>query len=413
MAWTDRIKEAVYVSPSGVALRFDFEDVSQSFDKRTTAFETAGKDGTYVQDSGRSGRRFPMKVFLSGEDYDLEAKAFEEALGEKGVGRLQHPFYGTFDVVPFGTVGRLDALVTAANQAVITVAFWETTDLFPTTQGDAGAALAAALDAFNQDMADELAMDLELESAVEETTFMDEYEKVLSNVEAALRPIAEIQEDVRAKFEAVSSSISRGIDVLIDEPLALARQTLSLIQLPGRVFTSITARLNGYSNLLGSLLGAIGIQEKSDSDSRSSNRFHMGDMYASGFVTGSVVSVLNHTFQTKPEALAAAEVILEQFAELVAWRDDNYASLEQIDTGGSYQALQETVALTAGFLVDLSFSLKQERRLTLTRARTIIDLTAELYGEVDSQLDFFINSNNLTGSEILQVPAGREIVYYV
>ena len=411
MAWTDRLKEAVYISPSGVALRFDFEDVSRNFDKRTTAFETSGKDGTYIQDSGRGGRRFPMKIFLSGANYDLEANAFEEALGERGRGKLQHPLYGTFDVVPFGTISRLDALVTAGNQAIITVVFWETTDLFPTTQGDAGAALVASLDSFNQSMAAELAEDLDLGSAVEETTFIDEYEAILARVEDAMRPIAETQEDVRVKFEAVSSSISRGIDVLIDEPLA--RQTLLLVQLPGQAATSITARLDGYNNLFQDLLERVGIQEKSDSDSRSSNRFHTADMYASGFVTGSVVSVLSHTFQTKPEALGAAEVILDQFDELVAWRDDNYASLEEVDTGESYQALQETVALTAGFLVDLSFSLKQERRITLTRGRSIIDLVAELYGEVDSQLDFFINSNNLTGSEILQVPAGREVVFYV
>jgi len=61
----------------------------------------------------------------------------------------------------------------------------------------------------------------------------------------------------------------------------------------------------------------------------------------------------------------------------------------------------------------LSFSLKQERSIVLDRARTIVDISAELYGEVDAQLDFLINSNNLSGSEILEVPKGREIVYYV
>jgi len=71
------------------------------------------------------------------------------------------------------------------------------------------------------------------------------------------------------------------------------------------------------------------------------------------------------------------------------------------------------VALTAGFLVEISFNLKQERRIILTRNRSIIDLVAELYGTVDDQLDFLISSNDLSGSEILEVPKGREIVYYV
>ena len=56
---------------------------------------------------------------------------------------------------------------------------------------------------------------------------------------------------------------------------------------------------------------------------------------------------------------------------------------------------------------------KLRRRVVLDRNRTIIDLAAELYGSVDDQLDFLINSNNLTGSEILELPRGREIVYYV
>jgi len=64
-------------------------------------------------------------------------------------------------------------------------------------------------------------------------------------------------------------------------------------------------------------------------------------------------------------------------------------------------------------LVFISFSLKQERSLVLDRSRTIIDVVAELYGSVDDQLDFFINSNGLTGSEILELPKGKQVVFYV
>ena len=64
-------------------------------------------------------------------------------------------------------------------------------------------------------------------------------------------------------------------------------------------------------------------------------------------------------------------------------------------------------------MVDLAFSLKQEKRIVLDRAFTPIELTAELYGAVDAQLDTLIQSNQLTGSEILEIPKGREIVYYI
>ncbi len=68
--------------------------------------------------------------------------------------------------------------------------------------------------------------------------------------------------------------------------------------------------------------------------------------------------------------------------------------------------------MVAGYLVDISFDLRIEKVVTITRDRTIIDLCGEYYSEVDSVLDFFIETNNLSGDEHIELKAGREIVYY-
>ena len=62
--------------------------------------------------------------------------------------------------------------------------------------------------------------------------------------------------------------------------------------------------------------------------------------------------------------------------------------------------------------MEVSFSLVPERRIVLAKARTIVDLSAELYGQVDEKIDFLIRSNDLSGDEIHELPKGREIVYY-
>jgi len=188
---------------------------------------------------------------------------------------------------------------------------------------------------------------------------------------------------------------------------------MQLIQAPGRALTNIRARLDGYRDLARSIIFGADAIASPGNDSRNSNDFHTKDLYASTYVTGSVISVVNNQFVTKTEALEAAEVILTQFEDVLTWRDNNFQSLDEIDTGESYQQLQEAVAITAGFLVEISFTLKQERRIILDRNRNVIDMVAELYGTIDDQLDFFINSNELSGSEILELPKGREIVYYV
>tara|TARA_R110000744_G_scaffold333450_1_gene438841 strand:+ start:2656 stop:3882 length:1227 start_codon:yes stop_codon:yes gene_type:complete len=408
MAWNDRIREAAYTSPSGERLTFGYENVSKKIDKKTTGFEFPDADGTFVQDLGHSGRKYPLRVFFWGSDYDQEADAFEAALLERGTGKLEHPIYGTVNVVPFGTITRRDDLKTGANQAVLEITLWETIGLiYPAAQTDPASAVLTAVDEYNDAAAAEFEEVTSLDSAVDAATFKNGYQALLDEAKSGLQAIADAQADVQKQFDAISDSINQGIDILIAQPLTLAFQTAAMLQAPARALTNIRARLDAYKNLANSIISG------DDAVASNSNEFHTRDLYASTYVTGSVVSVVNNQFTTKTEALEAAEVILTQLDDVVNWRDDNFRALGEVDTGGAYQQLQEAVALTAGFLVEISFTLKQERRVVLTRNRTIIDLVAEFYGSVDDQLDFFINSNDLSGSEILEVPKGREIVYYL
>ena len=106
MAWNERIREAAYTSPSGTRLLFSYENVAMSVDKKTAAFDFPDANGTYIQDLGHTGRKYALRMFFWGNDYDLEADAFEAALLEQGTGKLEHPIYGTKNVVPFGSIKR-------------------------------------------------------------------------------------------------------------------------------------------------------------------------------------------------------------------------------------------------------------------------------------------------------------------
>jgi hypothetical protein len=277
--------------------------------------------------------------------------------------------------------------------------------IYPTVQSDPVSDILISIDEFNEAAAAELDESLTLETASETATFKTDYQSLLDSASAGLESVAAAQDDVNRQFKAIDDSINNSIDTLIGDPLTLATQTLQLIQSPARALTSIQARLDAYGNLAASIVATGTGADK--------NKFRSDDLYASGYISGSVLSVVNNQFDTKSDALAAADSILAQFEAVVDWRDTNFESLEIIDTGGSYTELQNMVSLVAGFLVEISFDLKQERIITLDRARTIIDLCGELYGSVDDQLDFMINSNNLPGSEILELPRGKQIVYYI
>ena len=458
--WFSRLEEAAYTSPDGDRIVFSYEDVSLNWTNKTSAFDFPGAQGTYVQSHhGSSSRRFPVRAIFEGRQSDLGADAFEELLRIPGVGKLEHPRYGTQDVVPFGEIVREDRLKSAANQSIVEVVFFHTIGIaYPSSQIDPVGAVLSALDLYNIAMAEDFANQVDLSGVSVLVSLANQYKSLLKKAKAGLRAVASAQQDIQDSFDDVVDGINDGIDVLIKTPLNIAFATTLLLQSPARALSSITARLAAYGNLAADIFGSSDAISKPGgvggsgignagigNDSEEPNKFQARNVFASGYVSGSIVSVINtgstdatgaksaavvpedatsdSGFKTKAEAVEAADVILQQFEDCVEWRDLNYQSIsgdgdlvsteKNTDTGGSYQALQDAVAVAAGFLVNISFTLNQERIITLDRERCPLDLVAELYGETDSRLNQFIQQNNLSGDEHLLIPKGRKIAYYI
>ena len=405
MAWFDRLKEAAYTPPSGVRIPFFYENVSQELSKKTSAHNFPDADGTLVQDFGVTSLRFPLVVYFWGENHDLDAQAFIGALSERGRGVLEHPMYGAKDVVPFGDITQRDDLKTGANQSVFEVTFYESIGFeYPSTQAAPAQEVVDAIAALNVSTSGQFEAGVDLDSAVSQVAAKSFWSELLGSVKDKFDAIASFVDSVQKQFEAIETSINTAIDILVGQPLALAAQTMLLIQAPARAVALIQDRLEAYGDLLGAIL---------DGDAGNVNDYQFRSLVATAAVSGSVVSVVNNQFNTRTEALEAADTILEQFRDYVEWADANAETLGIIDTGESYQSLLAAVALCAGYLVEISFTLQMERAVVLDRNRTIIDLAYELYGGVDEYLDFLIASNDLSGSEILELPKGRRIVYYV
>ena len=62
------------------------------------------------------------------------------------------------------------------------------------------------------------------------------------------------------------------------------------------------------------------------------------------------------------------------------------------------------------------YNLKAEKRFTLKKARSPLEIAVTEYGELgenDFYYNLFLDSNELTGHEIRLLPAGKEVVVYV
>lgn len=427
MGWSDRLQEAAYTSPGGRRVTFDYEDVSREITKRTVEFEFSNVEGAYVQENGIGARKYPLRCFFAGDDHDVRATVFEACLIARGAGRLEHPLYGTFDVVPAGTITRRDDLKSAANQSVIEVTFVTTLGtVYPQSQTNARSEILAALGVdtgggFVSAASEQFADSTKLTSTVEKETMKATIRRALKLVSAELDAVASESTAVSRAFDDRVDAVMNGLDVLIGDPLELAQQIAGLVTLPATSTASVLSRLEGFAvlatRLLASNAGRPGVALAAGSSlprrrQLVSNDFHGVDLFAMSAMSGSVRSVVENKFDTRPAAMSAAVALLAQFDAIVAWRDLAFGDLAEVDTGAAYRALQSATAIASGYLVQVSFSLVPERRIVLDRPRTIIDVAAEVYGSVDDRLDFLIATNELTGSEILELPAGRMISYY-
>jgi hypothetical protein len=425
MSWQDRLREAAYTSPSGRRMVFKYEDVSRSFDKQTAAFNFPAVGGTYIQDLGKTGYKYPLRLIFWGDDHDTEATAFESLLAETGQGKLEHPAYGLVNVVPFGTIERRDDLKTAANQTIIETAFWETIlVLFPSSQVDPSKAVSDSISDFNAAAASQFSKQSSITTALERVGLRNKMRRVLESTRSAMFAVTAPRNEIVREFTGAFDSLNRTLDIFASDPLgaggleSIFAQSLLFMQTPaksartGAGLRSLgNEQFTAYNDLVTGFI-ADGVYE-ANGTTGPENDFTTDDLFVLGSIGGVVSTVLNSQFQTKPQALAAAASVLDLVADAVAWRDSVFYELQMIDTGEAYQQFLNMTSLLAGFLVQISFTLRQEYTFILDRERTIIDLVAELYGAVDEFLDFFIITNNLSGSEILELPRGRRIVYYV
>jgi len=429
MAWNDRLKGAIYTSPSGEIFVFDFENVSKTISKKTTAFDFPDVEGTYIQDLGKRGRRYPFRVIFWGEDYDIEAERFDNALEEKGAGTLQHPFYpGVLNVVPVGDISRNDNLKTAANQAVYNIEFWETIEIvFPISELSASNQINQSIEDFEIDASENFADGVSLETGGEISGLIQAGKTAINKVKTALAQIAATVDSIEQQFNDAFDLINDSIDTLIGTPALLARQLINITRIPSQATATISQRLEGYTSLLNSFVsGDSNNFEPSNLDNQPVNEFTLNNLMASSAIIAAIESTISDSadFQTRSQVIAAIESLQTDFDNYVLWADENRNTLlsgdillepgaSLTDTGEGYQQLLAALNVASGRLTEIAFTALQERSIILDRNRSLIDFEAEYYGTVDENTDFIIDSNNLSGAEILTLPRGRKMLYYV
>jgi hypothetical protein len=450
LPWEERLREAAYTGPDGTRVEFLYADVSKTIRKKTTAHEFPDVGATFVEDKGLKGSLYPLRVFFSGSNHDVEADAFEAVLNQRGPGTLHHPKYGVKTAIPFGDIVRSEKLATAANVTTFTVTFWETlAALYPSADTDTLQLVDAAVEDYDNTGAAQFAASVETANPGERAGFTAGMRQLKDGATSALRKAQDGTGALQSRMNKIDKAINSTLETFVGGPLTLAFQLRQLVGAPARSLALLRDRLDAYGNLAESIIagngtgsgggtgssgstGAAGIVDPGTGApgaiSDANNTFHANRVVAEVSVLGFALAVSGQTYTTRSQALDSAKELADVFSDVVDWSEANYdvlfaaspgpdatrpaaSGVGSLDTGEGRQALLRVVTLTLQYLIATAFTLGIEKTFILATPRTAIDLVAELYGGLD-ELDSFMDANQFTGDQILEIPAGTLVRYY-
>lgn len=84
---------------------------------------------------------------------------------------------------------------------------------------------------------------------------------------------------------------------------------------------------------------------------------------------------------------------------------------QYIANSQNYTSLVNVYTLTMQYLLSQFFNLATEKRFTIKNKRSPLEICVTEYGTIDNY-DLFIESNELSGDEILLLNPGKEVVIY-
>ena len=408
MSYLDRLREMKYISPSGQEFTPLYDDLSRTGGKKAPLTEHPGQNQGTLQDLGEITGTFPITCYIAGQDYDLEADRFWAALAETGPGRLVHPRWGNRQVLPTSR-SQGEGFVEGMAAAVFTITFViasEEAFEYPKTTTDWGTRTENATDT----AADAVAAGVpdEVTDTATKATLKIAVQNTLTAITDLFSTLEDVTDEVRSEIESAINEITNSLDTLVGAPISLMESLLTLYRLPGRTITKVTAKIEGYQTIFDNLASGF-----VDTTAEYGEQF--GLISAANLTAVSIAaaeSTTTGTLVTRSQAGEAIEDLNKLWKDLLSY-------IESLETEGDFTSSQESlksayavVTSAISGLVNQALNLPAERLLVLESEKPPLAIVYELYGDI-SRLDEFIDYNEISGDEILLLPRGREVRWYV
>lgn len=421
MSWQERVRGDIQLtSPGGNVFNAKWIGNDRSMEKKLGIFEYPGYDGTIIQDLGVNGIRYPLTIQFDGLDHDLNAERFFESCRDRGPWDIIHPVKGNLSLQLVSVSEQIQP-VTSGNITVLETQWIEPADeTVPTSTAQLGAEVNQQATQTNATSAGQYAENLNTDTAGATIANAQAVDNVITTQnKGLLNDIAQLNSEIANAVAASQRGIQDTLQQTVLEPLTLAGQIQQSLLLPLLAVNDINGRVEGYKQQIETTFEFL----PDGNNDEANNQALAYELSLSACIVGTCQSIVSGELTTQSEATEYADTIADLFSQVVDALDaiqenfvDNPIDAQYFSNTSAYSDLANIVGRTIAYLLRSTLDLRTEKRIILTRTRCPIEIVVTEYGslgEDDSNLDFFISTNQLIGNDVRILNAGREVVVYV
>ena len=435
MSYIDRIERLTYQSPKRKTFDLEFDDLARNIQRKTAINEFPYQNKANVQDLGMGNLKIPIRCYISGNDYDLEADRFFKALNEQGYGTLDHPRWGSIDVIPIN-ITQSESFIDGLGRAIFEIEFIE---YYPDANDFPEKVYALIKELFGYitgiidfvfqliDSIITIETDLRrvgrtakriVGSAISETRRIETRLKGVSErwkedtknnfVESNANPLAKFSVDGRSKQDEFNKNlrvfqeyIEDNPDIVISEAV---KQLNNLARLPQGNNIPVSQTIASYNTIIDF------IDSKFTDPNMNNFEANINGYNAIAFTLALSEKLINANYVTRNDSIQAIDVLQERREKLKLIYDKVVQKNGNLD----YDILLQTynaISNSQRQILNQSLQLPTEKSIVLEKDTTPIEFVYSLTNDID-RLDELMSYNNLQGKNILVIPKGTSVRYY-
>ena len=414
--------EIRFTSPDGAVFRALWISNDRNFEKKLGVFDIPGIDGSLTQDKGSKSTAYTLTAYFDGADHQDTAEDFFQSLNsQRGPWTVLHPTKGSLRLQLVSVTEAVNP-TEDGNYTQFSTEWLEPAILDSPVSADEVSRLSlskitstigAAINQLQQLRSD-------LYSAVQAgvnvaNQALNATSGIMQEIAATNAIITDAWESARAVYITARS------EYLLDptDPSDIGQALIDFVTIPSGVNDEFETRATRYSELITALEGGAPL-------SNTSEDFNAALFYELSYVASMIAVaqiILTSNFRTRSSVLSAMDEITVLYSDAINQIEsvqNNFVGLaidlQYFSQSKTFTEIQGLFGLVIQFLLTQFFNLNAEKRFTIKTDRSPLEITVTEYGTLgdnEENYQLFIDSNNLTGDDILLLPAGREVVVYV